>query len=182
MAYSLQDFCRDTREILKAGSSRAVVEKITPHMEKLAKDPQFVAQYFGPQQPQGLHKIHVEPAGGFEVMTYWYEKERKGQPHDHGESWAIYAQVGEYTDMVEWDRVDDGSNPDVAKVKPRKSYRLNPGQAGVYYRNELHSTATSPNTRYLRITGTDLENIERLRINAETGKIERIHSRGSATV
>ena len=182
MAYSLQDFCRDTRDVLKAGSDRATVEKVRPLMERLVADKEFVAQYFGAQQPEGLHKIHIEPNSGFEVMTYRYEKARKGQPHDHGASWAIYAQVGEYTDMIEWDRTDDRSNPDVATVKPRRSYRLNPGQAGVYYQNELHSTATSPNTRYLRITGTDLENIERLRINAETGKIDRIHSRGSATV
>ena len=177
MAYSLQDFVRDTRNILKAGSGRAIVEKICPHMEKLVQDPQFKAQYFGAQQPAGLHKIHVEPDAGFEVMTYWYEKERKGNPHDHGASWAIYAQVGEYTDMVEWDRLDDGSDPNHAKLKPRKSYRLNPGQAGVYYRNELHSTATSRNTRYLRITGTDLENIERIRVDAATGKIERVRAR-----
>ena len=180
MAYTLQEFCRDTRNILKAGSSRAMVEKITPHMEKLVKDPQFVAQYFGAQQPEGLHKIHVEPNGGFEVMTYWYEKERKGNPHDHGDSWAIYAQVGEYTDMIEWDRIDDGSNHDHAKVKPRKSYRLNAGNAGVYYGNELHSTATSANTRYLRITGTDLENIERIRVDAATGKIVRVRARTAA--
>ena len=182
MAYSLQDFCRDTRNILKAGGSRAVVEKIRPLMERLVSDRQFVAECFGAQQPEGLFKIHIEADSGFEVMTYRYDKARKGQPHDHGDSWAIYAQVGEYTDMTEWDRLDDGSDPDTAKVRARKSYRLNPGQAGVYFGRELHSTATPANTRYLRITGTDLENIERLRINAETGRIERIHSRGAATI
>lgn len=176
MGYSLQDFCRETREILKSGSSRAVVEKISPRMERLVADREFVAKYFGPQQPEGLHKIHVDAELGFEVMTYRYEKARQGQPHDHGDSWAIYAQVGEYTDMIEWDRLDDGSDPNTAKVKSRKSYRLNPGQAGVYFARELHSASTSPNTRYLRVTGTDLENIERLRINAETGRIERIRA------
>jgi hypothetical protein len=78
--------------------------------------------------------------------------------------------------MTEWERVDDGSDPGTANVKAKKSYRLDPGKAGVYFRRELHSTATSPNTRYLRLTGTDLENIERLRINAETGRIERIRA------
>ena len=176
MPYTLEDFCRDARNTLKAGSSRTVVEKVRPLMERLVADRQFVAEYFGPQQPEGLHKIHLEPDAGFEVMTYRYEKARKGQPHDHGDSWAIYAQVGEYTDMTEWERVDDGSDPGTAKVNAKKSYRLDPGKAGVYFGRELHSTATSPNTRYLRITGTDLENIERLRINAETGRIERIRA------
>jgi len=176
MAYTLQDFVRDTRSVLEAGSSRAVVEKISPHMQELVKNPQFVAQYFGAQQPEGVHKIHVEPNGGFEVMTYLYKKAHKSNPHDHGDSWAIYVQVDEYTDMVEWDRLDDGSDPDHAKLKPRKSYRLNPGNAGVYYGTELHSTQTSDNTRYLRITGTDLENLERIIVDG-SGKIVRVRMR-----
>ena len=66
---------------------------------------------------------------------------------------------------------------DFAKLKAGTPYRLNPGKAGVYYGRELHSTATPVNTRYLRVTGTDLENIERLRIDAATGKIQRIYGR-----
>ena len=176
MAYSLQDFTRDTREILKAGTSRAQVEKVKGTMERLLVDPGFVKQYFGDDQPLGLKRIHIDPTG-FEVMTYRYDEARKSNPHDHGGSWAIYGQVAEYTEMTLWERTDNGSDPDFAKLKPGKPYRLTPGKAGVYYGRELHSTATPVNTRYLRITGTDLENIERLRIDAATGKINRIHGR-----
>ncbi len=38
MAYTLQEFCRDTRNILHAGSSRAVVGKITPHLRITGTD------------------------------------------------------------------------------------------------------------------------------------------------
>lgn len=176
MGYSLQDFFRDTREILAGGSSRAHVEKVKARMEKLLVDPEFVKQYFSDNQPLGLQRIHIDPTG-FEVMTYRYNEARKSNPHDHGDSWAIYGQVAEYTEMTEWDRVDDGSNPEVAKLKPNPSYRLTPGKAGVYYGHQLHSTATPVNTRYLRVTGTDLETIERLRIDAQTGKIQRIYGR-----
>ena len=176
MGYSLQDFCRDTRAVLKTGSSRAHVDKVKTHMEKLLVDAAFVKQYFGDDQPLGLQRIHIDPTG-FEVMTYRYNEARKSNPHDHGSSWAIYGQVFEYTEMIEWDRLDDGTNPEVAKLKPNPAYRLTPGKAGVYYANQLHSTATPVNTRYLRVTGTDLETIERLRIDAATGKISRIHGR-----
>lgn len=177
MGYSLQDFCRDTRAILKTGSSRKHVEKVKTYMERLLVDSGFVKEYFGDQQPTGLKRIYTDPRLGFEIMTYRYDEARKSNPHDHGDSWAIYGQVAEYTEMTEWDRIDDGTDPDHARLKPRPSYRLTPGKAGVYYGRELHSTATPVNTRYLRITGTDLENIERLRIDAATGKIQRIYGR-----
>jgi hypothetical protein len=176
VGYSLQDFSRDTREILKADASRAQVEKVKTQMERLLVDPDFVKQYFGEGQPLGLKRIHIDPTG-FEVMTYRYNEARKSNPHDHGDSWAIYGQVSEYTEMTLWERTDDGSDPDHAKLKAGTPYRLNPGKAGVYYGRQLHSTATPVNTRYLRVTGTDLENIERLRIDAATGKIQRIYGR-----
>src|SRR3970040_2083347 len=52
MSYSLQDFARDTREILKAGSSRPQVGKVKTKMEQLLIDPGFVKQNFGDDQPQ----------------------------------------------------------------------------------------------------------------------------------
>lgn len=177
MSYSLQDFSRDAREILKNGSSRSDVEKVKTHMERLLVEPQFVKEYFGDKQPLGLHRIYVDPQLGFEAMTYRYTEARKSNPHDHGDSWAIYGQVAEYTEMTLWQRTDGGADPDYAKLKAGTPYRLTPGKAGVYYGRELHSTATPVNTRYLRVTGTDLENIERLRIDAATGKIQRIFGR-----
>lgn len=176
MSYSLNDLCCETRSILKMGSDRTMIDKVRVCMERLVVDPQFMEKYFSGQQPPGLERIFVDPVLGFELMTYYFEKERVSPPHDHGDSWAIYAQVREYTDMTEWERTDDGSDPSKATIRVKRQYRLNPGQAGVYYGRELHSTATPPGTRYLRITGTDLEGIERLRIDATTGRVE--HARG----
>ena len=178
MAYSLQDFCRDTRDILKTGdASRPVIEKIRVRMEQIIADPAFVTEYFGAGQVPGIKKIYTDPQLGFEVMTYRYEQAQRSQPHDHGASWAVYGQVRAHTDMTEWERTDDGSSRDRAQLKVKREYRLNPGQAGVYFVRELHSTATAEGSCYLRITGTDLEMIERLRIDPATGKVDRIHSR-----
>jgi hypothetical protein len=182
MAYSLEAFCRDARAILKRGATRADVERIRPLMERLVVDPGFVAEYFGENQPMGLRRIYVDPETGFEMMTYRYAEPRRSQPHDHGDSWAIYAQVAEYTEMTEWERTDEGSDPNRAQLKVKARYRLGPGQAGIYFGRELHSTATPAGTRYLRITGTDLENIERLRIDEASGRIERIRARQSGAV
>jgi len=146
-------------------------------MERLVLDPQFIAKYFSAHQLPGLKRIFVDPELGFELMTYLFEKPRVSQPHDHGDSWAIYAQVQEYTDMTEWERTDDGADPGKATLKVKRQYRLDPGQAGIYFGRELHSTSTPPGTRYLRITGTDLEGIDRLRIDAATGRVEHVYGR-----
>jgi hypothetical protein len=79
--------------------------------------------------------------------------------------------------MAVWERTDDGADPDHATLREKTRYRLNPGQAGVYYGRELHSIAMPDNSRYLRATGTDLETIERLRIDAKSGRVERIRAR-----
>jgi hypothetical protein len=177
MGYSLNDFCGEARAILASGAGREAVEKLRAPMERLAADAQFRAGHFGEAQPLGLKRIHSEPGLGFELMTYRFDKARTSQPHDHGDSWAIYAQVSEYTDMIEWERTDAGADPARATLRVKRQYRLNPGEAGVYFGRELHSTATPPGTRYLRITGTDLEQIARLRIDAATGLIEQVRGR-----
>ncbi len=177
MAYTLQEFCRDARKILKSGANGTLLEKVKACMERLVKDEQFVKDYFHDQMDLGLHKIYTDPELGFEVMTYRYDKARGSQPHDHGDSWAIYAQVREYTDMKEYERTDDGKNPERASLKVKAEYRLNPGQAGIYWGRELHSTSTPAGARYLRITGTDLENIPRIRIDTATGRVIIIHGR-----
>lgn len=177
MSYSLDGFCRDVREILKAGAERPEIEKICSKLGQLALEQQFVNEYFNDAQPFGLKRIYVDPEFGFELMAYRYDRARGSPPHDHGNSWAIYAQVREYTDMTEWECVNDGTDPERATLRITRKYRLNPGQAGVFFGRELHSTSTPANTRYLRITGTDLEGVERLRIDAKTGQIQRIRGR-----
>jgi hypothetical protein len=114
MSYSLQQFCRDVRQVLADGASRGRVE-----------------------------------------------------------------QVREYTDMTEWERTDEGSNAEYASLREKRRYRLNPGEAGVYYGSELHSISLPDNVRYLRVTGTDLEKVERLRIDAASGRIQRVRARQS---
>jgi len=173
MGYSLQDFTRDTREILKAGSSRAQVDKVKAKMEQLLVDPGFVKQYFGTDQPLGLKRIHIDPTG-FEVMTYRYNEARKSNPHDHGDSWAIYGQATSYTDMAEYERVDDRADPGKARLEVRKKYRLNPGQAGIFQDGAIHSIDYPDGSRFVRVTGTNLDRIARSSFDPKTGAVKQM--------
>ena len=171
MTYSLEAFCKETRDILKKDSSPAGVEQVREKMARLVKDPAFVQQHYDGATEPGARRIYIDPELGFEVLAYRCPQTRKSPAHDHGDSWALYAQVKDYTEMTEWERTDDGSKREQATLAMRKKYRLNAGEVGLYWGSQLHSTYTPEGCCYLRVTGTDLEKRRRVRIDQDTGKV-----------
>lgn len=171
MPYSLDDFCKDTRGILKSELGPAAVEKIRANMERLIKNGDFIKQHFHDDVEYGVRRIYVDPELGFVVLGYRCENAHSTPVHDHGDSWAVYGQVREYTEMTEYDRIDDGKDPSRATLNLKSQYKFDPGQAGMYWGQQLHAAFTPVNSCYLRVTGTDLEKISRVRIDQATGKI-----------
>jgi hypothetical protein len=171
MSYSLDAFCRETREILKADAGPKGVERIRKNMERLVQNRDFVNEHFNGGLEAGARRIYMDPELGFEVLAYRSPRARTSPAHDHGDSWALYAQVRDYTEMTEWERTDDGSDPDRATLAIQKKYKLNPGEVGLYWGSQLHSTYTPENCCYLRVTGTDLEKRPRVRIDQNSGKV-----------
>jgi len=171
MGYTLEAFCKDTREILRSDPGASGVELVRKKMENLVRDRDFVMEHFSREVRYGPRRIFVDPELGFEVLAYRAEKARHSPAHDHGDSWALYAQVQDYTEMTEYNRLDDGSNPDQAKIEVKSRYKLEAGQVGTYWGSQLHSTYTPVDCCYLRVTGTDLEKRPRVRIDQATGKI-----------
>lgn len=170
MAYTLEAFCNDARTLLKADSSPAGVEQVRKKMELLVRDADFVRQHFHDGVKYGPRRLFVDPELGFEVLGYRAEKARSSPAHDHGDSWALYGQVRDYTEMTEYNRLDDGRDPDNAKLGIKSKYKLETGQVGTYWGSQLHSTYTPVECCYLRLTGTDLEKRPRVRIDQNTGK------------
>ena len=105
---------------------------------------------------------------------------RVSPPHDHGASWAIYGQATQYTDMIEWEREDTGADPKHATLKPVKKYRLTPGKAGIYQDGKIHSIDYPDYARFIRVTGTDLDKIPRIKIDLKTGEVAQMYT-GSAS-
>ena len=54
MPYTLEEFCTDTRNILKADPGRAGVDKVRANMQRLVKDEAFVSTYYNDSIPAGL--------------------------------------------------------------------------------------------------------------------------------
>jgi len=172
MAYDLNQFIADCRTTLARDPSPSGREQVRVDLERLLGNPEFIRDYCGDDQPRGLKVLYEDPKLGFQVLAHINDKARVSPPHDHGESWAIYGQAAKYTDMSEWERADDGSDPKHAKLKLKKKYRLTPGQAGVYQDGAIHSIDYPEQARFVRVTGTNLDKIKRIKIDLKSGAVE----------
>jgi predicted metal-dependent enzyme (double-stranded beta helix superfamily) len=174
MSYDFDQFVAEVRATLRHGSGAAELEDVRQKLAKLLANGEFVERTCGAAAADGLHRLHVDKELGFEVLAHVNEKARKSPPHDHGESWAIYGQATGYTDMTEYRRVDNGSDPEHASLEQTRRYRLQPGEVGVFAGTSIHAIDYPDKSRFIRITGTNLDAIDRIAYDEESGRIKRM--------
>jgi len=174
MSYDLDQFIADCRATLKRDPGSGGRETVRAKLEELLRNPAFIEEYCGENVPRGLKVLYEDPDLKFQILAHINDKARVSAPHDHGASWAIYGQATKYTDMIEWDREDDGKDPKHAKLKPAKKYRLNPGNAGIYQDGKIHSIDYPDYAKFIRVTGTNLDNINRMRVDLKTGEVHQM--------
>jgi predicted metal-dependent enzyme (double-stranded beta helix superfamily) len=174
MSYDLDQFIADCRIFLKRDPGPNGREQVRQHLEQLLSNPDFIRAYCADDAPRGLKVLYEDPELGFQILAHVNDKARVSPPHDHGASWAIYGQASRYTDMTEWEREDDGSDPKHAKLKPAKKYRLDPGHAGIYQDGTIHSIDYPDRAVFVRVTGTNLDKINRIRIDTKTGEVHQM--------
>ena len=175
MTYSLEDFCADTRSILRSEDNPAGHDQVRQKLEQLLEDPDFCAEYVGPENDSGLVQIHQDEELGFCVLAYNMAAPRTSPPHDHGNSWAVYGQASGYTDMTIW-------SADEAGIRPVREFRLEAGQAGLFDVREIHSIQYNEGAKFVRVTGVDM-NLENRRVwNPETGEMKEVESVGAGSV
>ena len=103
---------------------------------------------------------------GFCILAHQYKGPKSSPPHDHGESWAIYAQARGETEMTDYELVSAASADTPGKVRATKTYLLTPGTVHVYDEGDLHSPTREGPTALLRIEGMDMSKVKRLRYEA----------------
>jgi predicted metal-dependent enzyme (double-stranded beta helix superfamily) len=175
MSYTLDEFCRDCRSALASDPGPGGREAVRQLVERLLADPNFVAEHVTPAPP-GRHTLYEDPELGFVVLAHVNASGGKSPPHDHGASWAVYGQVTEYTDMTEWRRTDGGTGPGPASIEVARRYRLEPGHAGTYDIRAIHAIDYPDGARFVRVTGTDLERVRRLKFDMAAGEAQIIES------
>ena len=151
-------------------------EEVRCNLERLLQEKDFIDRHCSDEAPRGLQLLYEDPHLGFQILAHINDKARVSPPHDHGDSWAIYGQATKYTDMTEWEREDDGKDAKHAKLRPVKKYRLTPGKAGIYQDGAIHSIDYPDYARFVRVTGTNLDKIDRIRIDLKTGEVEKMYA------
>ncbi len=176
MTYTLDAFVKDAQAALKGTAGPAGREKVRVLLEKLLANQQFVDEAVGPRAPMGTRKLYEDKELGFVVLAHCNAKGHKSPPHDHGSSWAVYGQAIRHTDMSEFKRLDSGTGAGEAKLEQVKSYRLEPGHAGVYDVGAIHAIDYPEGSRFVRVTGRDLDHVQRLKFDMAAGKAITIES------
>ena len=166
MSYTLEQFAADCHEALKANSGQPGREKVLSYVKKAITDQAFVAKHL----PDGMEKernvIYEDGELGFVICAHSYEGAKKGTPHDHGPTWAIYGQAIGETEMTEWKVVEKGEGARPTKVALDKTYHMKPGDAYLYPEGAVHAPMRERSTRLIRIEGQNTEKTTRTNIEA----------------
>lgn len=151
MTQTLESFFRQTRATLLADPGPSGREKVRSLLEEVVKDP-AIAEQLTDDQPQ-RRVLYQDPDLGFAILGHVFKEARRTQPHDHGDSWAIYGQVAGETTMDGWEIVKPATAEVPGKVRLKDSIVLKPGTARVYNEGEIHSPRREGSAKLIRIEG-----------------------------
>jgi hypothetical protein len=179
MTYTLEQFCRDCRTELGRDKGPGGREKVRGLIEELLQNKEFVAERLGPHVKAGRHTLYEDPDLKFCVLAHIDRDGRSSVPHDHGRSWAVYGQAIGWSEMSLWKRRDGGTSEGPAELEKTGTFRLNPGQAGIFDIGVIHGVERSPgDCCYVRVTGEDLEIVPRLKYDLSARRAIAIESAG----
>jgi predicted metal-dependent enzyme (double-stranded beta helix superfamily) len=173
MAYTLNEFCADSRAILEAQPLAAALPQIADCLSRLLIDPDFVSETFSGDMPPGKRVLHHDPELDFYVLAHIQQGGKTGKPHSHGTSWAIYGNAKNRTEMTEWRRMNPETE-DHAELAAANRYSRGPGQTRAYGVGMIHSTAHPEKAWVIRVTGTDLDNLPRYRFGRRDKILEEV--------
>jgi hypothetical protein len=173
MAYTLDNFCTDAHALLKAKALAEALPQVAERLSHLLVNPQFVAETFNDDMPPGKRVLYHDTELDFYVLAHVQEGGKKGKPHSHGNSWAIYGNAKAVTDMTEWRRVNPASDEHY-ELTMSSQYGLGLGQTRAYGPGVIHSTEHKQKAWVIRVTGTDLDKLPRYHFRKQDKILEAV--------
>lgn len=150
------------QQILTTDPGPAGRDKVAALLSEVLADPANVTALIPPETGE-RDLLYQDPKLGFCIFAHQYPSAKESLPHDHGPSWAIYAQALGKTEMTDYEWATPDTEEIPGKVKPTRTYQLQPGDAHVYNEGDLHAPVRTGPTSLIRIEGTDMSKINRRR-------------------
>ena len=171
MGYSLKQFCSDTNTILdQGGDIQGRLDQVADKLKGLLVDEDFVAATFSDETPAGKRELYHDADRDYYVLAHVQDGGKRGNPHSHGASWAIYGNINGATRMREYKRTNDAAEEAHVLAKTDE-YDLTRGVTKAYGSGHIHSTQHPEKCWVIRITGTDLDQIPRYRFRKFRDKV-----------
>lgn len=160
MPITVSELAKQCHQLLTAEPGPAGRSSVATLLSEVLADPANVAALIPPQTGE-RDLLYKDPESGFCIFAHQYKSAKQSLPHDHGPSWAIYAQARGETEMTDYVRATSGSEEVPGKVRATRTYQLKPGDAHVYNEGDLHAPVRTGPTSLVRIEGTDMSKITR---------------------
>lgn len=161
MVYTLERFAGDCRTALREQGTMAAREAIRTYCSRACTDDGFVAAHFGPDNKSARRILYEDPELRFCILSHVHEGGSDSRPHDHGPSWAVYAQVEGRTQMTDWRVIKAAGDDTPGVVEPVRTYVLERGDAHVYHEGDVHSPRREGSTKLIRIEGRKMDGVPR---------------------
>ena len=161
MAYTLAEFAGDCKDALTEDPAPEGLEKVRELLETALKDDDFIAETLGPDVSSERNILYEDPDLGFCIVAHVYTGAKTSAPHDHGPGWAIYGQAEGSTEMVDYRLVEKPSDGAPGRVEHVETYTLEPGDARVYQKGDIHSPKREDSTKLIRVEGVNMDTVKR---------------------
>ena len=152
----------DSLHQIKESLERVLARKAVPYGQPVDQD------------GYGSWKLYTDPNHLFCIRPTHQRSTTSRQPHDHGElGWAIYGiLVGETVQQI-YERVDDGSEPGRAKLRPLPPIRQRAGEVVIIPVGAPHAIIARTENWSIVIRSREMETTWRNWYDAEAGTVER---------
>lgn len=162
MPITVSDLATKSQQLLSANPGPEGRTRVADMLSEVLTDPTNVEALIPPDTGE-RDLLYQDPNLGFCIFAHQYKGPKQSLPHDHGPSWAIYAQARGETEMTDYEWATPDSEEVPGKVRPTRTYRLRPGDAHVYNEGDLHAPIRTGPTSLVRIEGMDMSKIKRRR-------------------
>ncbi len=140
--YDLDKYIADLRMItVEENDPRRIVQRVRPLAAKLATTPGWLRpehRRCDPDQGFGVHLLHEEEDHGNAVFVLAWLPGRGTLPHNH-KTWAVVAGIEGVEREIMWRRLDDGSQPGVARLEPDTEALVTRGKVSCLMPDDIHS-------------------------------------------